>query len=171
MNQALSIWDDLWQAYYGNNGFGSDTAEIYAYRLMPNCPTLNKSGETFNLINDEVKTNAANSLVALLKKFCRENECTCEVDGYLIEFWLSHIGTHFDHRCHVKIIRTMSIEEIEAENVPPECGGKGQKVKVVYIEKCIECPHFMQPSHCFKENCEVDDILSIPKWCPLRDDK
>lgn len=44
-------------------------------------------------------------------------------------------------------------------------------MKVVYIEKCIECPHFMQPDYCFKKCLNIEDILSIPEWCPLKDDK
>jgi hypothetical protein len=44
-------------------------------------------------------------------------------------------------------------------------------MKVVYIDKCVECPHYMQPSHCFKMNRTIDNILDIPEWCPLKDDK
>ena len=30
----LDIWDDLLTARYGDNSFGGDTAEIYAYRCV-----------------------------------------------------------------------------------------------------------------------------------------
>jgi hypothetical protein len=105
MIQALSIYSDLWQAYYNDNSFGSDTAEIYAYRLMPDCPTLNHDGDSFKETNDEVKRNAANSLVAILNKFCKDNECTCKIDGWTVNQWHNYIGNNFEHRCHVKIIR------------------------------------------------------------------
>lgn len=40
MTQALSIWSELEQAYYGDNAYGGDTAEIYAYRLQPADPKM-----------------------------------------------------------------------------------------------------------------------------------
>lgn len=41
--QALSVWTDLLEAEFGCNGFGSDTAEIYAYRLQPSNPATESS--------------------------------------------------------------------------------------------------------------------------------
>ena len=38
MVQALEIWSDLESAYYGENSFGGDTAELYAYRFLPFSP-------------------------------------------------------------------------------------------------------------------------------------
>lgn len=105
MNQALSIWSDLWQAYYGNNAYGSDTAEIYAYRVMPYSPTFNMSGETFQESNDELRINAVNSLVALCKKFAKENDCVIEINRFPLDKWISTIGREFDYRCHVRVIR------------------------------------------------------------------
>ena len=105
MNQALSIWSELWQAYYGNNGYGGDTAEIYAYRLMPYSPSFNMTGETFQESNDELRINAVNSLVALCNQFAKENDCVIEIDKCQLDKWVGMIGREFDHRCHVKVVR------------------------------------------------------------------
>jgi hypothetical protein len=34
IQQELLVWSELTAAYYGENKYGGDTAEIYAYRLM-----------------------------------------------------------------------------------------------------------------------------------------
>ena len=96
MNQALSIWDELWHAYYCNNGYGSDIAEIYAYRLMAYRPTLNSIPDKVSVVR------AQNSLYALLSKFAHDNDCEIEVDGKSLHDWMEE--EVFDHRCHVKII-------------------------------------------------------------------
>lgn len=105
MNQALDIWSDLWQAYFGKNGFGSDTAEIYAYRLMPYTPAVHNfcyETESYLSRKKEVCEQAQNSLVALLKKFAAENDCMIEVNGKTVDDWAG--SEMFDHRCHVKIM-------------------------------------------------------------------
>ncbi len=37
--QALDVYDDLVKAYFGENGFGGNVAEIYCYRLLPRNPS------------------------------------------------------------------------------------------------------------------------------------
>jgi hypothetical protein len=109
MNQALSIWDDLWQAYYGDNGFGSDTAEIYAYRLMQYNPVVHcfinkefQDTELYRERNSDVCDRAQKSLIELLKKFKSENDCIIKVNGKEIDDWIK--TEVFDHRVHVKVI-------------------------------------------------------------------
>ncbi len=111
MNQALDIWSDLWQAYYGRNGYGGDTAEIYAYRVMAYDPvvaagTFSKTGfdgtSTFKEHADTVYELAASALVHILTKFEVDAECRVEINGKKPIQW---IGTErFDHRVHVKVI-------------------------------------------------------------------
>ena len=43
MAQALSLWTDLMQAEFNRHGFCGDTAEIYAYRLQPCCPSAERA--------------------------------------------------------------------------------------------------------------------------------
>jgi len=37
--QALDVYDDLVKAYFGENGYGGNVAEIYCYRLLPSNPS------------------------------------------------------------------------------------------------------------------------------------
>lgn len=104
INQALSVWSELWQAYYGKNDFGSDTAEIYAYKVMPRCPILETSRKK-KYRKDEAKEyglQAAQSLYALLVKFSMKNECIITVNGRRLGKWF--LKEPFLHRCHVKVI-------------------------------------------------------------------
>ena len=102
MNQALSIWDDLWQAYYGKNNYGGDEAEIYAYRLRTDEPTLYANG--FEGSKYKAAHKAATSLYHLLVKFAAENNCTITIDNMPLIDWVE--STVFDHRCHVKIFHS-----------------------------------------------------------------
>lgn len=116
MNQVLSIWDELWQAYYGDNAYGSDTAEIYAYRLMPYSPTLMLDGnndkfretDTYKKAEREIYTNAKISLISLLSKFEFDNNCRIEVNGLSIGNWAINEEL-FDYRCHIKIIKHIKV--------------------------------------------------------------
>ncbi len=110
MNQALSIWSELWQAYYGKNGFGGDTAEIYAYRLMPYVPDVHahhnsqyRESQSYIFRNMDVSEKAAHSLCELLYAFQKETNCDITIDGESIGDWFHDQGSLFDHRCHVKI--------------------------------------------------------------------
>lgn len=99
MVQALDIWSELWQAYFGKNGFGGNTAEIYAYTLMPDSPSRNNSQRrqvTDGLI-------AASSLYSLLELFKSRAQCKIEIDGKEMGLWFK--TQPLLHRCHVKIIR------------------------------------------------------------------
>lgn len=37
--QALDVYDDLVKAYFGENGYGGNVAEIYCYKLLPRDPS------------------------------------------------------------------------------------------------------------------------------------
>ena len=98
MNQALGIWSELWMAYYCHNGYGGNTAEIYAYRLMPYEPKLNQG-----LPSNENSTIAKEVLYNLMCKFKNETGCDIKVDNYFsITDWFENSG-FFNHRVHVTI--------------------------------------------------------------------
>ncbi len=101
ITQALAIWSELWRAYHGENGYGGDTAEIYAFTLMPHTPTLEAPG--FKETKQEVGLQTAKSLYTLLVKFQKEQKCKIEIDGKPLGKWFTQIA--FLHRCHVKVIR------------------------------------------------------------------
>jgi hypothetical protein len=110
MNQALGIWSELWQAYYGKNVFGGDTAEIYAFMLMPYEPVVASDNpqfretQLFKEHSNVAVVKATNSLYALLTKFQRDTDCHITVDGKEIREWVE--TEVFDHRCHVRVIHT-----------------------------------------------------------------
>lgn len=104
INQALDVWSDLWQAYYGKNGFGSNTAEIYAYKIMPNSPKFSMNINSPE--NKKLGLLAAKSLYQLLFKFRHENDCKIEImetrtKGQKIGRWFTK--EPFFYRCHIKI--------------------------------------------------------------------
>lgn len=107
MVQALSIWSDLEAAYYGKNGFGSNTAEIYIYRAMPYDPivaslvgVLPESAHARN-IGGESYDKANASLCALFSYFSKTREARIEIDGCELGEWLK--TARYMHRIHVKV--------------------------------------------------------------------
>lgn len=81
MTQALGLWEELVAAYHKKNGFGTDTAEIYLYRLMPCDPGAEHNGP-FSATplgreaRDKRLTIANQSLVALIEHFETEHADT-----------------------------------------------------------------------------------------------
>lgn len=110
MRQALSLWSEFESAFRGDNGYSGDTAEIYAYRLMPHTTACvdvlrgSGSGRTMSHeIATEVWDDAKRSLVALLAFFKEQYpKAEIEIDGYKnLDNWC--ITEVFNHRCHVRI--------------------------------------------------------------------
>ncbi len=115
MAQALGVWSELEAAYYGKNGFGSDTAEIYAYRLMPRSPRLEATERASPGLNSygaqkerhEAYIAAAHSLRALILHFEETHVVSVvvrlsETDRVPAAAWLS--DNYFDHRLHVTVV-------------------------------------------------------------------
>ena len=97
--QALSLWSELEQAYYGDNGFGGNTAEIYAYTLLQSIPSqhLNEGNET------DAGQQAATSLLQVLELFSKLRKCEITIEGCPYHDFLSK---PLIHRCHVRVVRT-----------------------------------------------------------------
>lgn len=108
MTQALSIWSDLEAAYYGKNGFGGDTAEIYIYRAMPYDPTVASlagvlhESERARSIAGESYDKANASLHTLFVHFAASREARIEVEGRELGDWLR--TARYDHRIRVKVV-------------------------------------------------------------------
>lgn len=100
MAQALSLWSELEQALHGTNGYGSDTAEIYIYRLMRRCPTLEAGIDSQVAAEEYAQANA--SLYDLLAHFAVERDATITVEGRRLGKWLRR--ARHDHRVHVKVV-------------------------------------------------------------------
>lgn len=115
LHQILDVWGDLVAAYHGVNGYGSDTAEIYAYRMLPDCPRRRLSPPGCGGLTDEAHAEAAQAaarnLYGLLATFrehypdCRiYPDCTRSGNGRILGKWYTQV--HLDHRTHVRILRT-----------------------------------------------------------------
>lgn len=98
----LDIWDDLLTARYGDNSFGGDTAEIYAYR----CVGPGTAGTIFGAavgtaMARDAALEAAQGLHAVLELFAARHRVTIEVDGYPFGAWVA--TTPFSHRAAVRV--------------------------------------------------------------------
>ena len=51
--EMMHLWGELVECYHGVNGYGSDTAEIYAYRLMPYSPLVHSTALKEGVLKDE----------------------------------------------------------------------------------------------------------------------
>lgn len=102
----VGVWGELVEAYHGVNRYGGNTAEIYAYRLMPYSPTAHTHGSKRHM--NVVASQAAHALCAIVDEFCMQYECHAKIDALPIEEWCLRVihGAHvFDHRCHVRIAK------------------------------------------------------------------
>lgn len=106
MVQALDVWSDLEAAYYGKNGFGGDTAEIYLYRFLTGASRPLEDVNASNLQGElarETYTIANQAMCALFTHFAEtHHEVRIEVDGRELGPWLGE--TLNTHRVHVKVI-------------------------------------------------------------------
>jgi hypothetical protein len=105
ITQALGVWSELEQAYYGDNGYGGDTAEIYAYRLQsynPSASLMPQESEFGFQAKQEQAELAGKSLYSLIKKFCELRDCSIEVESADPEILLRECLVH---RCHVRVLR------------------------------------------------------------------
>lgn len=108
MDQALSLWSELEQAYFGKNGYGGDTAELYLYRFMGACPVatmhpekMADSGPVGDTVREDYDTaNAA--MHDLLKLFAERRDAQIEVEGSELGAWLR--TARYTHRVHVRVI-------------------------------------------------------------------
>lgn len=109
--ELLRIWGELVESYHGVNGHGGDTAELYACRFQRYSPMIHGGHDlTSNQLRLKagVDRNAAFALVALVEEFCREYNCSAEIDGIDPAIWCKEISFNqraFDHRAQVKVKR------------------------------------------------------------------
>ena len=97
--QLLSIWSDLEAAYHRHNGFGTDTAEIYLYRLMPWSP----SGFTTPSSRCEMNSQASLALIAVLEHFIATHEANVFINGVALRNIIAAGGKVWEHSVHVLV--------------------------------------------------------------------
>ena len=109
INRILEVWDQLWLARCGEHSYGSDTAEIYAYLLMPNDPLelIESKAPDSDLVLSAKKerySKASKSLYNIVTKFAEMNDVKCLIDKQSPEIWFTK-NPYFSHRAHVQVMR------------------------------------------------------------------
>lgn len=158
--ELLKLWGELVEAYYGVNGFGGSTAELYAYRFRqddPICSECSKETQTRKVAEAAREEEARNSLHTLLVLFEKIYDCRCEVDGMAIPLWYSHKHHLFDHRVHVQIHRGNP-------RVPPDSERRlailERVLKDVAQYPCIDC-HAMPTCNCAFDGYNAGQVAGI----------
>lgn len=107
--QALDVYADVAMAWAGVHGFGGHTAEIYAYRLWPYCPSIGRDGITKHLewlssVYHEDAVRMCREARSDLATICKHAEKglggKVTIDGMSIEEW-GAVDYPFCHRAHV----------------------------------------------------------------------
>ncbi len=99
--QLIRLWSELEQAYYGDNRYGGDTAEIYAYTVMEHSPIF-AHADGFEQRKQEHYHQAAKTLYEVLTLFETMRECQVYINDMRLGEWLCR--DTFDHRVHVRIV-------------------------------------------------------------------
>lgn len=108
MIQAIDVWMELEDACNGTNGFGGNTAEIYAHRLMPCSPLVNKyleNPESLTSLKEFVEEDllaVKQSFVNLLLYFEQCRDVKIFIDDMTLRQW-NKKNRFFIHREHVRV--------------------------------------------------------------------
>lgn len=120
--ELAKLWGELVEAYHGCNGFGGDTAELYAFRFQRFNPVVHtdamKDGDTRREASWRHYLDAAKSLHSLVSIFCEEFDCIARIDGLTKDSWLDEVQYGdgvFDHRVHVRILNS-ELTKLKIEN-------------------------------------------------------
>ena len=105
IQQLITLWVELEDAYNGVNGFGSDTAEIYAYTVQPHSPGYGYNGGGEDVvateISRELELNASKSLYEVLMLFKSKRDCIIFIEERKLGKWL--LKDHFHHRLYIRV--------------------------------------------------------------------
>jgi len=111
LNQLLTLWCELEDAYAGRNTHG-DTAEIYPHTIMPYSPAyascqvgdrIRTPGGFLENMIDDMQRDVAGSLFHVLTEFQTRRNCEISVDGKVFGDWVRDMRQI--HRWHIQIKR------------------------------------------------------------------
>lgn len=104
--QLVELWSRLEQCYYGDDAYGGDTAEIYAYTLQSRSPQLEHQPLTDNAAREKLRLawQARNTLFEVCVLFASKRGVGIEIDGLPLYDWKQQV-TYLDHRAHVRVVR------------------------------------------------------------------
>lgn len=111
IREAMLIYGELMQCYYKKNGYGGDTAEIYAYRCGQMTATVYRaigmnekdlaSTTILREALEDFSTDAARNLATVCQQFSKVMDVDIEIDDKP----LAEGVEPFAHRVHVKVIK------------------------------------------------------------------
>ncbi len=115
-DEALGVWLDLERALAGTHGFGGDTAEIYAYRLLPESIRHVGMGAGASMeptVQAAAARTAARNLTSILRHFVELHEgVVIELDqpgGFQVQDLTGEGCAPFLHRVHVRVSQEQRI--------------------------------------------------------------
>jgi hypothetical protein len=102
--EAMKIWGELVECYYGENKYASTEAEIYSYRLETYTPSVHQ----MNAQDDralEIAKEAALSLASIVEQFCVAYKSTVTIEGKSLRTFRNNAkrGEGLMVRYHVEI--------------------------------------------------------------------
>jgi len=98
--QAIEVWMELEDALREENGFGGNTAEIYAYRLMEHRPSLAVTSSMGHEARAEAAALASKNLKTILMFFAECRRASVWIDDVPLKKWNCAPN---DHRWHVRV--------------------------------------------------------------------
>jgi hypothetical protein len=113
MRQAVGVWDELVNAYYDSNGYGGTTAEIYSYRLEEYSPGVHSASKELEMYRDDairISTEAAKTLLWIIKMFQEKYDCDITVEDQTLKEWEAKLDKD-SGRCYRYHVHVIKIEE------------------------------------------------------------
>lgn len=105
IEQAIDVYDDLFQAMNGTHGFGGNEAEIYVFRLLPSNPGYERGVESplFGIDNKLSEKKAAEEFHTLCHIFATKHNSDIKINNLQYNDWISKIRIE-EIRFHDRII-------------------------------------------------------------------
>lgn len=106
--ELLALWSELDDALNGQNGYGGDVAELYAYRFDVYSPVRHIPPGKPDWEPDAA-AERAKRLYDLLRLFASQRNCRISIGGRNGARWIGRtlgrwlLSEPFDHRVHVRV--------------------------------------------------------------------
>ena len=100
-DRALEVWSLLESAYYNDNSYGGNEAEIYIYMFMAHCPVVISRNSLACQMRLDAYESANIAMYELFNKFSKHRGVKLTVEDKPLGKWIKTAG--FQHRVHVKV--------------------------------------------------------------------
>lgn len=108
IEQALDVYDELHDAVNGVNGYGSNVAEIYVFRLLPHSPiySMGNDEQYWDEENRIMERKAAEEFHSLCYIFAKKHEAEIKINDVSMHEWIQKVRTgefSFSWRVYVEV--------------------------------------------------------------------